>query len=336
MGSVFAQGGRQPQTSGDFTRDPGGELRSLLPEGVTAFVNNTRKLIQQKNITVAGSKEKGYLAFFAATDAAHGEELWVTNGTPDGTRIVKDIIPGPTSSNVVWLTRFNDKVVFQADDGVNGAELWISDGTEQGTYMVKDIHELASSDPKGFTQLNETQFVFAAKNFDSEEYNGGQHWLWVSDGTEEGTKLIYECKMGYPGTDNGSPYSPYCRVGRKVFFKADDKDGKYGEELWVTDGTEAGTHLVKDMNVEPNPEVAGATMSAAIDDMVNFYNEKLFFQAWSYEYGGEPFASDGTEEGTYLIYDTRPGKDENNSPQSGWVSDASPIPYNGKIYPWLA
>lgn len=67
MGSVFAQGGRQPQTSGDFTRDPGGELRSLLPEGVTAFVNNTRKLIQQKNITVAGSKEKGYLAFFAAT-----------------------------------------------------------------------------------------------------------------------------------------------------------------------------------------------------------------------------------------------------------------------------
>ena len=332
MGSVFAQGGRQPQTSGDFTRDPGGELRSLLPEGVTAFVNNTRKLIQQKNITVAGSKEKGYLAFFAATDAAHGEELWVTNGTPDGTRIVKDIIPGPTSSNVVWLTRFNDKVVFQADDGVNGAELWISDGTEQGTYMVKDIHELASSDPKGFTQLNETQFVFAAKNFDSEEYNGGQHWLWVSDGTEEGTKLIYECKMGYPGTDNGSPYSPYCRVGRKVFFKADDKDGKYGEELWVTDGTEAGTHLVKDMNVEPNPEVAGATMSAAIDDMVNFYNEKLFFQAWSYEYGGEPFASDGTEEGTYLIYDTRPGKDENNSPQSGWVSDASPIPYNGKIY----
>ena len=44
--------------------------------------------------------------------------------------------------------------------------------------MVKDIHELASSDPKGFTQLNETQFVFAAKNFDSEEYNGGQHSLW--------------------------------------------------------------------------------------------------------------------------------------------------------------
>lgn len=56
----------------------------------------------------------------------------MTNGTPDGTRIVKDIIPGPTSSNVVWLTRFNDKVVFQADDGVNGAELWISDGTEPG------------------------------------------------------------------------------------------------------------------------------------------------------------------------------------------------------------
>ena len=33
MGSVFAQGGRQPQTSGDFTRDPGGEYEVSYQKG---------------------------------------------------------------------------------------------------------------------------------------------------------------------------------------------------------------------------------------------------------------------------------------------------------------
>ena len=334
VGNMFSQGGRQPQTTGTIGGDPGGELRSLLPDGVKAVINNTRKSTQQKNIMVAGSKEKGYLSYFSATDAEHGEELWVTDGTPAGTRIVKDIYPGATSSDVVWLARFNDKVVFSADDGESGAELWISDGTEAGTFMVMDIHELGGSDPKGFTQVNEDQFVFTAKDFDSETYTEeGQYWLWVSDGTEKGTKMIYSCDVRYPGTSNSSYYSATCRVGRKVFFKADNKDGGTGEELWVTDGTEEGTHLVKDVNVEPVPDgAAGATMASGLDNMVNFYNEKLFFSAWSIEAGGEPFASDGTEAGTYMIVDTYPGMDENNSPLSGGVSDTSPAPYNGKIY----
>lgn len=85
--------------------------------------------------------------------------------------MVKDIWPGSSGSNVNYLTRFNDKVVFGADDGENGMELWISDGTESGTYMVKNIHEWASSDPRGFTQINETQFIFGAKDFESENYD---------------------------------------------------------------------------------------------------------------------------------------------------------------------
>ena len=229
------------------------------------------------------------------------------------------------------MTRFNDKVVFQAYTDDADMELWISDGTEEGTYMVKDINEIGASDPRGFTQVNETQFIFGAKDFESENYSerGAQWWLWVSDGTEEGTKMIAQCDMKFPGQDNTTWMTPYCRVGRKVFFKADNVDGTTGEELWVTDGTEAGTKFVKDINTE---EIATGTANSAIDNMVNFYNEKLFFKAFSIESSNEPWASDGTEAGTYQIYDSNPTSNETGFPRGGGASDAAMYPYNGRIY----
>ena len=127
---------------------------SLLPDGVTANIETDQKKTKPKNLVVAGEKSKGYKAFFAASDATHGEELWVTDGTAAGTRLVKDIQPGVTASDINWMARFNDKVVFAADDGTNGMELWISDGTETGTYMVKQIHEFGDgSNPNAFTQF---------------------------------------------------------------------------------------------------------------------------------------------------------------------------------------
>ncbi|MDR0810839.1 MAG: hypothetical protein LBN23_00975, partial [Paludibacter sp.] len=169
-------------------------MTALLPAGVTANIDDTRKATQYKNLVVAGDNTNGYKAFFAATDATNGEELWVTDGTAAGTKLVKDINPGAAGSNIQWLTRFNDKVVFGADNGTAGVELWISDGTAAGTFMVKDIHDFASSEPRGFTQVNETQFIFGAKDFDSENYSsrGAQWWLYVSDGTAAGTQLIYQ------------------------------------------------------------------------------------------------------------------------------------------------
>lgn len=303
---------------------------SLLPEGVTTNIGVETKGTKLKDLVVAGSKTKGYLAFFAAIDETNGEELWVTDGTKAGTKLVKDIWPGNSSSNVNYLTRFNDKVVFAADDGTHGMELWISDGTADGTYMVSDIHEFGSSEPRGFTQLNETQFIFTAKTFDSENHDdrGAQWWLYVSDGTEAGTQLIYECDTRFPGSYAATYVTPYCRVGRKVFFKADLKDGGIGDELWVTDGTAEGTYLVKDLNTE---QLTTGTASSALDQFVNFYNEKLFFKAWTIEYGAEPWASDGTEEGTYLIKDTDPTFTDAGAPRSGQVSTPGVRPYKGKV-----
>lgn len=308
---------------------------ALLPAGVKANITQNKQFYAQKNLCIAGSPEKGYKAFFSATDADHGEELWVTDGTPAGTYMVKDIQPGLGTSDIQYLTRFNDKVVFSANDGENGYELWISDGTEAGTRMVKDIHEMDSSNPIGFCQMDENRFIFFATDFDSElEYDNPQKWLWISDGTEEGTKLVARVDCAFPGVEEAdNRWGPVQRVGRKVFFKAEeaDKTGKTsGIEIWVTDGTEAGTHIVKDINVEPNVNKAGSTLSSSPAHLINFYNEKLFFKAWSMDSGNEPWASDGTEEGTYEIFNTNTAVGDNGLGIGGGVTMVGE-PYNGMI-----
>ncbi len=311
-------------------------MTTLLPDGVKANLSQTKHFVEQKNLCVSGSAEKGYKAYFQASDADHGEELWVTDGTAAGTMMVKDINPGVATSNIQYITRFGDRVVFSATDGENGQEIWISDGTEDGTYMIKDIHELDSSNPVGFCQLNETQLVFFATSFDSETAaSSSQQWLWITDGTEEGTQLVKEVDCSYPGQEEAdNRWGAVMRVGRKVFFKAEesDKDGvTHGVELWVTDGTADGTHIVKDINLENNEgKNDGSTLGSAVAHMQNFYNEKLFFKAWSIEHGNEPRATDGTEEGTYLIYNTNPTVSASGIGNGGGVTMTGE-PYNGQI-----
>lgn len=75
-------------------------ITPLLPDGVKINYEQNKHFWGQKTLTVAGSSEGGYKAFFEATDSEHGGELWVTDGTPAGTKMVKDINPGMSTSNV--------------------------------------------------------------------------------------------------------------------------------------------------------------------------------------------------------------------------------------------
>jgi ELWxxDGT repeat protein len=81
----------------------------------------------------------GDLLFFPLLHQSTGQELWVSDGTPEGTRQVRDIYPGPRGSYPSSLTAVDDTLLFTADNGVRGYELWISDGSEAGTRMVTDI-----------------------------------------------------------------------------------------------------------------------------------------------------------------------------------------------------
>ena len=100
--------------------------------------------------------------YFAASDGAHGTELWKSDGTEAGTVMVEDIVPGPGSSIPSRLANVNGTLYFVADDGVSGAELWKSDGTEAGTVLVADIAPGATtSDPFVLANLNGALFLSA-------------------------------------------------------------------------------------------------------------------------------------------------------------------------------
>ena len=69
---------------------------------------------------------------YAATGNA-GRELYASNGTENGSYLVRDIHPGPKSSGIRQLYGFHSNAVFNADDGT-GRRQWVTDGTRQGTH----------------------------------------------------------------------------------------------------------------------------------------------------------------------------------------------------------
>jgi ELWxxDGT repeat protein len=130
----------------------------------------------------------GDFLYFYGGDQVHGYELWRTDGTPTGTMMIKDIMPGSGNSYVANLTASEDKLYFFADDGLHGYELWRSDGTMNGTVLVKDI--IPSIQPSvdifpgtNIVIINDTIFFVA-----QDGYHGYE--LWKSDGTANGTFMV--------------------------------------------------------------------------------------------------------------------------------------------------
>src|SRR5262245_62031164 len=103
---------------------------------------------------------------------------------------------------------------------------------------------------------------------------------------------------------------PMVNVNGTLFFAADD--GVNGQELWKSDGTAAGTIMVKDIRPGANgsfPEnltAVGNTLFFAADDGVN---------------GTELWKSDGTAAGTILVKDINPGSDTFGMPHSSFPSN---------------
>ncbi len=79
--------------------------------------------------------------FFTAEDGLHGRELWVSDGTPAGTVMVKDIFPGSFGSAPDHLVAFEERRLLRRERwGAAAVELWRSDGTSGGTFLVEDLY----------------------------------------------------------------------------------------------------------------------------------------------------------------------------------------------------
>jgi ELWxxDGT repeat protein len=241
----------------------------------------------------------GSLGFFSRQSVTAGQELWQTDGTEAGTAIVKNIRPAQESSNPAQLTVSGDWLFFTAADGANpegvpDTEIWKTDGTEAGTVRVKDVRTgIESSDPDRLTDAGGHLFFFALTDAAGRE-------LWKSDGTEAGTFLVKDIRPGAESSSQpffGIGESFTAAIGRTFYFVADD--GASGPELWKSDGTEAGTVLVKDIF----PGARGAEPA-----LLTRVRNRLFFVADDGTHGRELWTSDGTEAGTVLVADLVPGE----------------------------
>ncbi len=187
--------------------------------------------------------QAGNNVFFTASNGTIGEELWKVNTNGTGATLVKDIRIGDQPSQISGMTNVNGTLYFSAHGnlstgGLGGVQLWKSNGTAAGTVMVSEaLAQLGDSSPSGLTNLN-GKLIFSATGADG-------HELWTSDGTAAGTIRLKDIAAG-PGSSMASHNSGFVVNGTHAYFFAND--GVNGRELWKTDGTAAGTVLVKDVN----------------------------------------------------------------------------------------
>jgi ELWxxDGT repeat protein len=230
--------------------------------------------------------------YFEANDGVHGPELWRTDGSPDGTVLVKDIDPGYTNTAIYGLTELNGQLYFSAKSATGGRELWRTDGSEAGTVLVKDINPgPASANPGGLSLLNGSLYFWADDGVHGVE-------LWRTDGSAAGTSLVTDIT---PDGQSITTDLELHRVGSRLLFTR--SDAAHGTELWQSDGSAAGTGMVKDIAAGPPSGVQlslyfARTMGGAI-----------YFTANDGIHGNELWRSDGTEAGTAMVKDVQPGAD---------------------------
>ncbi|MFA0962405.1 T9SS type A sorting domain-containing protein [Roseivirga sp. BDSF3-8] len=99
--------------------------------------------------------------YFPATNKENGSELWCTDGTPENTYMVKDIMPMGEGSLPHQFVVDGDKIYFVAR-GINGQELWVTDGTSENTIEVADIYPGEDSSwPEGLVATDGRLFFVA-------------------------------------------------------------------------------------------------------------------------------------------------------------------------------
>jgi len=261
-----------------FTASLASGVQLLKDINAVEFWDESESSSFGEGVTVAGG------TLFIISDREHGAELWITDGTAAGTRLVRDIHPGPQSSNISRMTLVAGIALFIADDGANGEELWRSDGTTAGTTLVANIG--AGPTPYHPQQLDEYDpfpTVGAAVYFRAVDAAGEE--LWRSDGTATGTYRVSDIAAGVAG----SQIRHFRVAGSRLFFLATDSAG---EELWSSDGTTAGTIRVADIGT--------ASTGGEITEMT-VVADRLFFVATNLANGREIWRTTAAGAGAEVV-----------------------------------
>jgi ELWxxDGT repeat protein len=273
------------RTSNLGTGLDGGIYKHVVASGVTTLLT-TYSLTDFGLPHVVFTVAQGQL-YFDNEDAVHGRELWISDGTPAGTRLLENLAPELQThdSAPADFARFNDVLYFTADDGDHGRELWKSDGTEAGTVLFFD----ARPGPTG----SEPTALFAALNrlFFFARDGAGVFRLWSWDGTATPPQPLAASAplVNFSAPSNCNSTGDV--LNGHVLLRAGDANGAIPTRLWTTDGTSAGTRIIADL---------GAGTGGSCERIV--FDNRLYFQGTN----GNLWVSDGTSAEPFLQVGTGP------------------------------
>lgn len=193
-----------------------------------------------------------------------GTELYASDGTPGGTGVVQDLAPGQGVSSII--SSFSIPVVvgaaptarllFAAAPGTSQNRLFRTDGTRVGTEQVSPSLVVDAAQMRSFGD-----FAFVVG---SEPASGSELYIV---GTSGGPQLLKDIGPGATGSSPSLPVEvPFAGPGRRWVFSAVDPVN--GRELWVTDGTTAGTSLLID--------IAGGSVSTSPGGFVRLDRSVVF------------------------------------------------------------
>ncbi len=165
-----------------------------------------------------------------------GRELWFSDGTKGGTRLITDLEPGEGSSEPKDITPIgHGQFLFTAAVGSRGRALYVTDGTAQGTALLVDAQDPSSSESYlNLTRVADRGFFLVrsedrpvAGDASAETVNAD---LWVTDGTPGGTRLVRQLPAA------GNIRSTLAFGDRFVVQITSPRS-----VVWVSDGTPEGT-----------------------------------------------------------------------------------------------
>lgn len=217
------------------------------------------RLARLRGLTSAGDK-----LFFLASEVDSGNELWVTDGSPGGTRRVADLTPGAEGSFLSHLAGLGSRFVFFREvlgsDTMPGRhELWRSDGTAAGTQRLMDFG------PGTSVSWQDMRLGGALVFFVSSASRGTE--LWRTDGTVAGTVRVRRLDAGEAGIFDVRT------SGGTGFFTLLDEGNL--TEVWKTDGTPGGTLRLRTFGPGSFPRLLNAIGAQLYIAITNATTQRL-------------------------------------------------------------
>lgn len=235
---------------------------------------------------------------FGADDGVHGHELWATDGTRAGTRLIRDVCPGECSGVVGPFFSKGAQLLFSGTSDPSGGnvEPWVSNLSAAGTVQLHDLCPgSCSSFPRDFLVAGNLAYLSAVDA-------GGRRQLWRTNGRTQGTVRLTDVSDA-PGLFDLGAFD-VARVGSTLLFSAPDDFGRW--EPWRTDGSRAGTRRLVDL---PDPDFGGS-----VPRRFMAAGAKSFFFADDGVHGYELWSSDGTSGGTRLVKEFLEGTEPTLAP----------------------